>query len=91
MGRLLRQSSLVATGQFNCRDRPTSLSSDKRVSVRQTLDGNIEIRDLTGRAVANHCVAPDGERFVTVAEHHACLWDQVRVEARDLGYYTEVL
>lgn len=65
--------------------------AQQRVSVRQTLDGNIEIRDRSGQPVAHHRLAADGERFVTVTEHHACLWDQVRVEARDLGYYTEVL
>ncbi|MEX0375546.1 Mu transposase domain-containing protein, partial [Spiribacter pallidus] len=65
--------------------------AQQRVSVRQTLDGEIEIRDLAGHPVAHHRLATDGERFVTVAEHHACLWDQVRVQTRDLGYYTEVL
>lgn len=62
-----------------------------RVSVRIELDGWLEISDLQGRVVARHRRCSGDQRVVTIAEHHAALWDQVRVEARDLGYYTEVM
>jgi len=61
----------------------------ERLSLRCQLDGWIELRDRTGQVVARHRAAPDGQRLVTVAEHHAALWQQVRVEARALGYYAE--
>lgn len=63
----------------------------ERVGVRIQLDGWIELRDLRGRTVTWHRQAAGDQRVVTSAEHHTALWDQVRVEARDLGYYTEVV
>lgn len=61
----------------------------ERLALRCQLDGWIELRDGQGQVVARHRQAPEGQRLVTVAEHHAALWQQVRVEARALGYYAE--
>jgi len=69
---------------------PGHLAGD-RLGVRIQLDGWIELRDRRGHVVARHRKANGDQRVVTIAEHHAALWDQVRVEARDLGYYTEVV
>lgn len=69
---------------------PGHLAGD-RLRVRIELDGWIELRDRRGHVVARHRKARGDQRVVTIAEHHAALWNQVRVEARDLGYYTEVV
>lgn len=62
-----------------------------RVALRVQLDGWIELRDLGGTVVARHRQVTDDRRLVTVAEHHAALWQSVRVEARELGYYAEAV
>ena len=62
----------------------------QRLALRIQLDGWIELTDLAGTVVARHRKAEGDQRVVTIAEHHAALWSQVRVEARDLGYYAEV-
>lgn len=69
---------------------PSHLVGD-RLSLRIQLDGWIELHDIHGRIVARHRQATDDRLQVTVAEHHAALWQQVRVEARALGYYAEVV
>lgn len=62
----------------------------ERLALRVTLDGWIELADRDGGVVARHRQA-DGDRLqVTVAAHHEALWQQVRVEARSLGYYAEI-
>lgn len=61
----------------------------QRLALRVQLDGEIELKDLAGTMVARHRRSDNGQRVVTVAEHHAALWGQVRVQARDLGYYAE--
>jgi transposase len=62
----------------------------QRLNVRTQLDGWIELADLAGTVVARHRKTAGDQRVVTIAEHHAALWSQVRVQARDLGYYAEV-
>lgn len=61
----------------------------QRLGVRIQLDGWIELADLAGSVVARHRRVSGDQRVVTIAEHHAALWSQVQVEARDLGYYAE--
>ena len=61
----------------------------QRVSLRIQLDGWIELADLAGTKVARHRKISGDQRVVTIAEHHASLWSQVRVQARDLDYYAE--
>lgn len=62
----------------------------QRLATRIQLDGWIELADLSGRVVARHRQVSGGQRVVTIAEHHSALWNQVRVQARDLGYYAEM-
>lgn len=62
----------------------------QRLATRIQLDGWIELVDLSGRVVARHRQVSRGQRVVTIAEHHSALWNQVRVQARDLGYYAEM-
>jgi len=62
----------------------------QRLNLRIRLDGWIELSDLAGVVVARHRQTAGDQRVVTIAEHHAALWSQVRVQARDLGYYAEV-
>ncbi len=62
----------------------------QRLATRIQLDGWIELADLSGTVVARHRQVSGDQRVVTIAEHHSALWNQVRVQARDLGYYAEV-
>ena len=61
----------------------------QRLNLRISLDGWIELSDLSGAVVARHRQVQGDQRLVTIADHHAAMWRQVRVEARDLGYYAE--
>lgn len=61
----------------------------QRLAVRIQLDDWIELSDLAGSAVARHRQVAGDQRVVTIAEHHAALWSQVRVQARALDYYAE--
>jgi len=61
----------------------------QRLSLRIQLDGWIELADLAGTVVARHHKIAGDQRVVTIAEHHAALWSQVRVQARGLDYYAE--
>ena len=61
----------------------------QRLSLRIQLDGWIELADLSGQVVARHRQSRGDQRVVTIAEHHAALWQQVRVQSRSLGYYAE--
>jgi transposase len=62
----------------------------QRLTTRIQLDGWIELSDLSGTVVARHRQVSGDQRVVTIAEHHSALWNQVRVQARDLGYYAEM-
>lgn len=62
----------------------------QRLSLRLQLDGWIELADLAGGVVARHCKTTGDQRVVTIADHHAALWSQVQVQARELDYYAEV-
>lgn len=62
----------------------------QRLALRIQLDDWIELSDLAGTVVARHRQVAGDQRVVTIAEHHAALWSQVRVQARELDYYAEV-
>jgi len=62
----------------------------QRLALKVQLDGWIELADLAGGVVARHRKVSGDQRVVTIAEHHAALWSQVRVQARELDYYAEV-
>jgi len=59
------------------------------VSVRLALDGTLKIFDADDRLVAEHLLRPASSGWQVVPEHHARLWQQVKVPPRDLAYYEE--
>jgi len=57
------------------------------VAVRLALDGALKIFDTEDRLVAEHRLRPASAGWQVVPEHHARLWQQVRVPPRDLACY----
>ncbi len=59
------------------------------VAVRLALDGALKIFDADDHLVAEHRLRPASDGWQVVPEHHARLWQQVKVSPRDLACYEE--
>ena len=59
------------------------------VVVRLALDGTLKIFDADDRLAAEHRLRPASSGWQVVPEHHARLWQQVKVPPRDLACYEE--
>lgn len=67
---------------------PAALTG-QRVAIRITLDGDLRV--FAGEhLVATHRLRPAAAGWSRHPEHHAPLWEAVRVEQRPLGVYEEV-
>lgn len=68
---------------------PTHLAG-QRVLVRIGLDASLRIYHAE-QLVATHTLQSRQQGWVTVADHHATLWQStLKVEERDLAVYAEV-
>ncbi len=60
------------------------------VAVRIALDGTLKVFDAEGMLVAEHRLRPREAGWQVVPEHHARLWQDLKVESRSLERYEEV-
>jgi len=60
------------------------------VAVRIALDGTLKVFDAEGMLVAEHRLRPREAGWGVVPEHHARLWQGLKVETRSLACYEEV-
>ena len=59
------------------------------VAVRIGLDGTLKVFDAEGALVAEHRLRPREAGWQVVAQHHARLWEELKVERRSLAAYEE--
>ncbi len=60
------------------------------VAIRIALDGTLKVFDAEGVLVAEHRLRPRETGWGVVPEHHARLWQALKVETRSLACYEEV-
>ena len=60
------------------------------VVIRIALDGTLKVLDAEGMLVAEHRLRPKEAGWCVVPEHHARLWQEIKVEARNLAAYEAV-
>ena len=60
------------------------------VAVRIALDGTLKVFDAEGALAAEHRLRPREAGWQVVPEHHARLWQDLKVETRSLERYEEV-
>ncbi len=60
------------------------------VAVRIALDGTLKVFDAEGALAAEHRLRPREAGWQVVPEHHARLWQDLKVERRSLARYEEV-
>ncbi len=59
------------------------------VAVRIALDGTLKVFDAEGTLVAEHRLRPREAGWGVVPDHHARLWQGLKVETRNLAAYEE--
>jgi len=59
------------------------------VFIHMALDGTLKVFDSEGTVVAEHRLRPKRTGWSVVPEHHARLWQELKVETRSLTAYAE--
>ncbi len=60
------------------------------VAISIGLDDTLKVFDIHGETVAEHRLRPKSDGWQVVPEHHTRLWQDLKVEARNLSCYEEV-
>ena len=61
----------------------------ERVAIHRSLDGGLKLFDTHGVSVAGHRLRPASDGRQVAPAHHARLWQEPGVQARDLACYEE--
>ncbi|AMO55540.1 integrase [Endozoicomonas montiporae] len=63
----------------------------QQVSIRMGLDRQLRVYGPDDTLVASHLLVDAKNRWVLDATHHRALYDEIKVETRDLSHYEEVV